>query len=88
MHEEKLKDLGLAVLRIETAALEALIQTAANNQVKVVLVTHDRDQARRMADEVVFLHRGRVAEHAADTAFFENPQSPEAQAYLAGRLLI
>jgi tungstate transport system ATP-binding protein len=71
-----------------TAALEALIHTAASNNVKVVLVTHDRDQARRMADEVVFLHQGRVAEHAADTAFFETPQSPEAQAYLAGRLLI
>ena len=69
-----------------TAALEALIRAASARQAKVVLVTHDRDQARRMADEVVFLHRGRIAEQAAAGQFFDQPQSPEAQAYLAGRL--
>jgi len=71
-----------------TAALEALIHDAAARQVKVVLVTHDRDQARRMADEVVFLRHGRIAEQAAADQFFDQPQSPEAQAYLAGRLLL
>ena len=71
-----------------TAALEALIRAVAGKQVKVVLVTHDRDQARRMASEIVFLHRGRIAEQAAATRFFDQPQSPEAQAYLAGRLLL
>jgi tungstate transport system ATP-binding protein len=71
-----------------TAALEALIRAAAGRQVKVVLVTHDRDQARRMADEVVFLHHGRIAEQAAADQFFDQPQSPEARAYLAGRLLL
>lgn len=71
-----------------TAALEALIRNAANRQVKIVLVTHDRDQARRMANEVVFLHHGRIAEQAAAIRFFDQPKSPEAQAYLAGRLLL
>ena len=71
-----------------TAALEALIRDAAARRAKVVLVTHDRDQARRMADEVVFLHHGRIAEQAPADQFFEHPQSPEAQAYLAGRLLL
>ena len=71
-----------------TAAIEALLRKVAGDGVKVVLVTHDRDQARRMADEVVFLHRGRIAERAAAHRFFDAPQSPEAQAYLAGRLLV
>ncbi len=71
-----------------TAALEALIREAAGKQVKVVLVTHDRDQARRMADEIVFLHKGRIAERAAAIRFFHEPQSAEAKAYLAGRLLL
>ncbi len=44
-----------------TAAIEALIRKVAGEGVKVVLVTHDRDQARRMADEIVFLHHGRIA---------------------------
>ncbi len=71
-----------------TAALEALIREAAGRQVKIVLVTHDRDQARRMADEVVFLHHGRIAERGAADQFFSQPQSPEARAYLAGQLLL
>ena len=71
-----------------TAALEELIREAAGKQVKVVLVTHDRDQARRMADEIVFMHRGQIAEQVAADKFFDQPQSPEAQAYLAGRLLL
>ena len=71
-----------------TAALESLIHEAAGTGVKVVLVTHDRDQARRLAEEVVFLHHGRIAERAPAAEFFDQPRSPEAQAYLAGRLLL
>ncbi|MHA1529862.1 MAG: ABC transporter ATP-binding protein [Alphaproteobacteria bacterium] len=71
-----------------TDAIEALIRKVAGEGVKVVLVTHDRDQARRMADEIVFLHHGRIAEQAAAIRFFDQPRSPEAQAYLAGRLLL
>jgi tungstate transport system ATP-binding protein len=71
-----------------TATIEALIAKVSGEGVKVVLVTHDRDQARRLADEIVFLHHGRIAEQAAAGRFFDQPQSPEAQAYLAGRLLL
>jgi tungstate transport system ATP-binding protein len=70
------------------AAIEALVRKVAGEGVKVVLVTHDRDQARRMADEIVFLHKGRITERAAAIRFFDQPQSPEAKAYLAGRLLL
>ena len=71
-----------------TAAIEALIRKVAGEGVKVVLVTHDRDQARRLAGEIVFLHHGRIAEQGGAARFFDQPQSPEAQAYLAGRLLL
>jgi tungstate transport system ATP-binding protein len=71
-----------------TAAIEALVREAAADGVKVLLVTHDRDQARRLAGEVVFLHRGRIAERAPADEFFDAPQSAEAKAYLAGRLLL
>ena len=70
------------------AAVEGLIREAADAGTKAVLVTHDRDQARRLAEDVVFLHRGRVIERAPAARFFDRPQSPEAEAYLAGRLLV
>ena len=53
----------------------------------IVLVTHDVAQARRLADDVVFLHRGRVAERASAARFFAAPVSDAARAYLDGRIV-
>ena len=70
------------------AAFEAVLARAADRGVKVVLVTHDLGQARRLAADVVFLHRGRVREHTAAPAFFDRPRSEAARTFLAGDLLI
>jgi tungstate transport system ATP-binding protein len=71
-----------------TLAIEGLIQRAHDEGVKIVLVTHDLGQARRVADEVVFLHRGRVEEQAAAARFFSAPASAKAEAFLAGRIVL
>lgn len=71
-----------------TLAIERLIQEAHEAGTKIVLVTHDIGQARRLADEVVFLHRGRVAERSPAALFFEAPASAEAGAFLEGRLVL
>ncbi|MEM1383514.1 MAG: ATP-binding cassette domain-containing protein [Pseudomonadota bacterium] len=71
-----------------TAAVEALIRRAAAGGAKVVLVTHDRGQVARLAEEVVFLHCGRVGEQSAAPTFLASPASAEARAYLAGDLLL
>ncbi|MEO0428605.1 MAG: ATP-binding cassette domain-containing protein [Pseudomonadota bacterium] len=71
-----------------TASIEAIVLGARDAGTKVIFVTHDIGQARRIADEVVFLHRGRVAEHARAEQFFAEPSSEAARAYLAGRLLL
>ena len=71
-----------------TASIETLVRRAAADGVKIVLVTHDRGQAARLAGDVLFLHRGRLAEAAPARRFFDAPASREARAYLAGELLI
>ncbi len=71
-----------------TAAIEALVRRAAEDGVKVVIVTHDRDQAARLAQDVLFLNRGRIAEAAPARRFFEAPRSPSARSYLKGALLV
>lgn len=71
-----------------TAAIEALIARIAAQGTTVLLVTHDTGQARRLADRAAFLHRGRIVEDASADRLLTAPQSPEAQAYLAGRLLL
>ncbi|HEX6142261.1 MAG TPA: ATP-binding cassette domain-containing protein [Geminicoccaceae bacterium] len=71
-----------------TLVIETLIQQAHDEGTKIVLVTHDLGQAKRLADEVIFLHRGRLLEQSPAARFFDRPASPEAEAFLAGRIVL
>jgi tungstate transport system ATP-binding protein len=70
------------------AAIEAVVNQARRAGTKMVFVTHDLGQARRLADDVVFLHHGRLTEHTRATQFFDEPRSREGQDYLSGRLVL
>ncbi|MFM1891595.1 MAG: hypothetical protein RLZ44_672 [Pseudomonadota bacterium] len=70
-----------------TAAIEQIVAAAQQRGTKIIFVTHNVGQARRLADEVLFLHDGRLIEHTAAATFFLQPQSREAQGYLEGRLI-
>lgn len=69
------------------AAVEGMIGRAVARGLKVVLVTHDIGQARRLADEVIFLHRGQITEQTPARLFFADPRSAAAKAYLSGLLI-
>ena len=71
-----------------TLAIERLIADAHARGTAVVLVTHDRDQARRLADRVALVCRGRVVEEAPAAAFFAGPRTELARAFLAGRFVL
>jgi len=70
-----------------TALIEDILLQTARRGVRIVLVTHDVLQARRIAEDVVFLSQGRVVEHELSKTFFDRPKTDMARAYLAGRLL-
>ncbi|MBU0724472.1 MAG: ATP-binding cassette domain-containing protein [Alphaproteobacteria bacterium] len=70
-----------------TRAIEAMVQTCHAEGMKIVMTTHDMGQARRLADEVIFLHHGRLLEHTPAEEFFDHPRTPEAQAFIRGELL-
>ncbi|SDY30419.1 ATP-binding cassette domain-containing protein [Citreimonas salinaria] len=69
-------------------AIEGIVADARARGVRVIFVTHDIGQARRMADDVLFLQRGRIAEHTPAAAFFHAPQSQAARDYLNGRIVV
>ena len=71
-----------------TAAIEALVADARARGTKILLVTHDVAQAKRVADDITFIHDGRIVEQSPAAAFFKDPQSPAGRAYLDGRLLV
>lgn len=71
-----------------TVAIEAIVNRAHARGTKIIFVTHDLGQARRLADDVVFLRDGQLAEHSPAQRFFDEPASLAARDYLDGRLVI
>jgi tungstate transport system ATP-binding protein len=69
-----------------TREIEAVIKAFDVAGTKIVMSTHSLGQARRLGDEVIFLHQGRVAERAPIDRFFPQPASPEAAAFVKGEL--
>jgi tungstate transport system ATP-binding protein len=71
-----------------TLAIERLLIEAHHRGTKVILVTHDVGQARRLAHEIIFMHHGRVVEHQPASRFFQQPESIAGRAFIAGDLVL
>lgn len=69
-----------------TRAIEDVIGAMHREGTTIVMATHDLGQARRLADRVLFLNRGRLVEDAAAAQFFDQPRAPEAAAFIKGEL--
>jgi tungstate transport system ATP-binding protein len=70
-----------------TQAVETLLAQISEGGTKIIMTTHDLGQAHRLADEILFLHRGRLLEHGPAAEFFSRPKSKEAAAFLDGQLV-
>jgi tungstate transport system ATP-binding protein len=71
-----------------TKAIEDVVRAVAARGIKIVMSTHDLGEARRLAGDVVLLHRGRVVESAPAQAFFGAPRTQEGRKFIAGELLV
>ncbi len=71
-----------------TKAIEDVVRMVVGRGIKVVMSTHDLGEARRIAGEIVLMHRGRVVEHGPAAEFFANPKTHEARRFVAGELLV
>ena len=69
-----------------TRAVEELVESIHRAGTKIVMTTHDLGQARRLADEILFLDHGRLVEVGPAASFFAGPATPEAAAFLKGEL--
>jgi tungstate transport system ATP-binding protein len=70
-----------------TREIETLLLNAHKNGMRIVMATHDLGQARRLATDVVFLHKGALIEHRPAPQFFQSPTSSQASAFLAGDIV-
>jgi tungstate transport system ATP-binding protein len=71
-----------------TGAIEDLVRSITRLGVKVVMSTHDLGQAKRLAGDIVLLHRGRLIETGPAQEFFASPRTQEARKFIAGELLV
>lgn len=67
--------------------VEAILRAARASGTQLILSTHDMGQARRLADEVLFLLHGQVTEHSPARAFFDAPKTMQARAFLRGDIV-
>lgn len=74
--------------QVSVEAIEELILAAYKRGTKIVLVTHDMGQARRLADEVVVLEQGRVVEYSPALQFFQQPNAEAAHIYGDSRVVL
>lgn len=70
-----------------TRQIETMLSQFKADGMTLVMATHDLAQARRLADRVLFVNRGRIVEDAPAERFFNTPDAQDAQAFLKGDLL-
>jgi phosphate transport system ATP-binding protein len=68
---------------ISTATIEQLI-VGLRESVAVVIVTHNLQQARRVADHVAFMHLGELVEYGSAEQIFERPRTQRTRDYISG----
>lgn len=71
-----------------TQEIEAMILRAARRGTRIVMVTHDVGQARRLGHDIVLMQAGQVAEHNLARDFFDGPESQAGRRFLAGALVL
>ncbi|MBT5640994.1 MAG: ATP-binding cassette domain-containing protein [Rhodobiaceae bacterium] len=71
-----------------TKFVEDIIKEVSKNKTKVIFVTHDMHQAKRIADDIIFIDKGMVIEHTDSNDFFNLKNSVKAKSYLAGKIFL
>ena len=65
-----------------TAFVEEMIRWSVNAGTTIVMVSHNRAQAERLADHILFLDKGRLMEQTSAKQFFRSPKSEAGKSYL------
>ena len=60
-----------------------VMQELAEEGMTMVVVTHEMGFARRVANRVLFMDEGRIAEEGSPKDIFENPQNPRTKEFLS-----
>ena len=71
-----------------TIKIEKIIKEEAIAGKKILLVTHNIPQAKRLGQDIAFIHRGKVLEHCDKAVFVNDPKVKEINQFLEGEVVI
>lgn len=60
----------------------SVVESLAEQGMTLVMVTHEMNFARKVSDQVVFMHQGKVHEMGPPEELFGNPRTPELRQFL------
>ena len=66
---------------------ESVLAYQKETNATIILATHNLFQARRLANEVVFIFDGKIVERGKKDIFFSNPRNPLTRSFLSGELI-
>ena len=62
--------------------LDVMVRLAHEDNITMVVVTHEMGFARQVADRIVFMEDGRIIEEGTPEHFFTSPDSPRVKEFL------
>ena len=72
---------------IKFSIRDEICKIVRDSKVTTILVTHDILQAKRLADDILFIHKGVILEQTKKEEFFKRPKSKFGANYIKGKLI-
>ena len=73
---------------LTTYKIEKIIKEEASTGKKIILVTHSITQAKRLGEDLVFIHKGKVLEQNETSKFFTQSKIKEINQFLKGEIIL
>ena len=73
---------------LTTIKIEKIIKEEAIAGKKILLVTHNIPQAKRLGQDIAFIHKGKVLEHCDKAVFLNHPKVKEINQFLEGEVFL
>ena len=72
---------------VSLSIIESSLKKINKSGTKIIFISHDIEQTKRLADDIIFMHKGKVREHSNIEQFFLKPKSRYSKIYLQGRII-
>lgn len=67
--------------------IESVIKSFSSNGSKIIFISHDFNQIKRLADDIIFMHEGEIKEYNMAKTFFKRQSSKEGKLFVQGKIV-